>query len=207
MTWPACHPQWATPTGGAATLPNQSFQGQLKSLQELVERRSVAQDISAQWAGADELYRQVVPGAQKVAYLMCGDQGLAEDVTHDVFLKIVSNQKDFSHVENIQQYMNRSVINAVKSHWLSMTRRLKRQEKYSEGMPTVHAEDFSDQRAIVDALKKLSATQRAVIVLSYFQDYSDETIAKTLRCAVGTVKSNRSRGLTKLRQELSDELL
>jgi DNA-directed RNA polymerase specialized sigma24 family protein len=42
-------------------------------------------------------------------------------------------------------------------------------------------------------------------VLRFFDDMSETDIAKALRCSTGTVKSQTSRGLTRLREVLDDE--
>jgi DNA-directed RNA polymerase specialized sigma24 family protein len=46
---------------------------------------------------------------------------------------------------------------------------------------------------------------RAVLVLRYFEDLSELATAAALRCGVGTVKSQTSRGLTRLREVLAAE--
>jgi DNA-directed RNA polymerase specialized sigma24 family protein len=45
---------------------------------------------------------------------------------------------------------------------------------------------------------------RAVLVLRFFDDMSEADVAKALRCSLGTVKSQTSRGLARLRELLDD---
>jgi RNA polymerase sigma factor (sigma-70 family) len=45
---------------------------------------------------------------------------------------------------------------------------------------------------------QLSPRQRAVIVLRYYEDYDDATIAGLLNCSAGTVRTQARRALTKL---------
>jgi DNA-directed RNA polymerase specialized sigma24 family protein len=48
---------------------------------------------------------------------------------------------------------------------------------------------------------------RAVLVLRFFDDLSEVDTAIALRCGVGTVKSQTSRGLARLREVLGDHEL
>ena len=46
---------------------------------------------------------------------------------------------------------------------------------------------------------------RTAFVLRYFEDLTEAEVASVMGCAVGTVKSQIARGLTKLRGELRAE--
>ncbi len=64
-----------------------------------------------------------------------------------------------------------------------------------------------DQRAwLWQALQSLPVRQRAAIVLRYYEDLTEAQTAEAMGCAVGTVKSQVSAGLAKLRIALADEL-
>ena len=51
------------------------------------------------------------------------------------------------------------------------------------------------------ALGQLTAKQRAVIALRYFEDRSEAETAAIMGCTVGTVKSQASRAIAKLRKQ------
>ena len=66
-------------------------------------------------------------------------------------------------------------------------------------------EDALDRRdPLLRALAELSPGQRATVVLRYFDDQSEVETAAALGCRVGTVKSQTSRALTRLRELLAD---
>lgn len=50
-----------------------------------------------------------------------------------------------------------------------------------------------------DALARLTARQRTVLVLRYFEDLPEADVARLLGCTVGTVRSTAHRSLAKLR--------
>ena len=52
---------------------------------------------------------------------------------------------------------------------------------------------------VVSALRQLAPRQRATLVLRFWEDLSIEDTATILDCAVGTVKSNTSKALERIR--------
>jgi RNA polymerase sigma factor (sigma-70 family) len=64
-----------------------------------------------------------------------------------------------------------------------------------------------DRDQVVRALGELPERMRAVLVLRFFDDLSEADTATALRCGVGTVKSQTSRGLAKLRELVADETI
>ena len=55
------------------------------------------------------------------------------------------------------------------------------------------------------ALARLPARQRTVLVLRYYVDLSDATIAELMDCRPGTVRSQAARGLAAIRPLLESE--
>ena len=72
------------------------------------------------------------------------------------------------------------------------------------------ATTLASREAAWALLARLPRRQRAVLVLRYYADMSNEQVAKAMGCSVGAVRSNASRGLATLRAvvpDLDEELL
>jgi RNA polymerase sigma-70 factor (ECF subfamily) len=72
----------------------------------------------------------------------------------------------------------------------------------SDEDPERHALQVEDRAAVIDAIRRLPAHQRAVVMLRFYGDLSLEEIAVATEHPVGTVKSRLSRGVASLRDEL-----
>jgi RNA polymerase sigma factor (sigma-70 family) len=59
-----------------------------------------------------------------------------------------------------------------------------------------------ETQVLLAALRALPERQRAAVVLRHWCDLSEAETADAMKCSVGTVKSNASRGLARLRQAL-----
>jgi RNA polymerase sigma-70 factor (sigma-E family) len=64
------------------------------------------------------------------------------------------------------------------------------------------AGDLAEREDLLAALRALSARQRAVLVLRYFDDLTEAQTAEVLGCSVGSVKTHGYRGLERLRSLL-----
>ncbi|SEH00545.1 RNA polymerase sigma-70 factor, sigma-E family [Nonomuraea solani] len=139
----------------------------------------------------------------RVAYLACGDQTEAEDLLQTA-LERTYRQWDRVRHNSPEPYVRRVIINAA----ISRARRraiLKIIPMYSPPETPVRATDVDLRHVLMEALRALPPRQRAVIVLRYWEDYSETQTAEVLGCTVGTVKSQTSKAMAKLRTALGRE--
>ncbi|HUP99573.1 MAG TPA: SigE family RNA polymerase sigma factor [Aeromicrobium sp.] len=139
----------------------------------------------------------------RTAYLLTRDWGVAEDLVQTALLKTWQAWPRLG--DEREAYVRKIIVNQHVSWW---RRRWRQAELTSESPPDqAHAADHmgqADDRELVwQALGRLPARQRAVIVLRFFEDLTEVQTAALLDCSLGTVKSQASRALAKLRVDES----
>jgi RNA polymerase sigma-70 factor (sigma-E family) len=140
------------------------------------------------------------------AYLICGDRHLAEDLVQTALVKVALRWRQIrdGHPE---AYMRTILYRDAVSWW-----RRARREILVADLPDCHGPaDGTEPAALrvvfAAALARLTRKQRAVLVLRFFEDYTEAHTAEVLGIAVGTVKSQTAIALRRLRDlapELSD---
>lgn len=136
----------------------------------------------------------------RLAYILSGDRSLAEDLVQEAFAKAHRHWARVGAAGQPEAYVRRMVVN----EYLGWRRRRRNQEVPVEipdrPHPVDDAQVQAEQDAMWRALAVLPRQQRAVLVLRYYQDLSDDEIAILLGCAVGTVRSSASRAFAVLRR-------
>jgi RNA polymerase sigma-70 factor (sigma-E family) len=137
-------------------------------------------------------------GLTRFAYVLTGDRQLAEDLVQDCLLALHRRFGETLPIEAPVAYAHRVIVNGQ----VSRGRRLAGSEVVVQMVPDVgvDAADLSEQDAAWRMLAGLPHRQRAVLVLRYYVDLTDEEIARTLSCRVGTVRSLAARAFATLRE-------
>ncbi|MEV0201729.1 SigE family RNA polymerase sigma factor [Nonomuraea sp. NPDC050691] len=138
----------------------------------------------------------------RVAYLACGDQAEAEDLLQTALERTYRNWHRVRH-DSPEPYVRRVIVNAAISR---ARRRAILRIVPTRTLPEAPARsaDADLRNVLMDALRGLPPRQRAVVVLRYWEDLSEAQTAEVLGCTVGTVKSQASKALGKLRTALGE---
>jgi RNA polymerase sigma-70 factor (sigma-E family) len=138
------------------------------------------------------------PGLLRFGYLLTSGSDLAQDLVQDALVKMYSRWSSVGRIERPDAYLRRVMVNDLTNR----RRKLSNRETPSDPPDSAVADgtDAVSQRdEIWRILAQLPSRQRVVLVLRYYEEYSDEEIAAALGCAVSTVRSLASRAFTRLR--------
>jgi RNA polymerase sigma-70 factor (sigma-E family) len=137
------------------------------------------------------------PHLLRVAYLLTRDWATAEDVLQTALVKTWFAWRRVHG--NPDPYVRKIIANT----FMSLMRRRWTHEVVTDTLPdraVAGPDHYAEQEALWQLLGRLPARQRAVLVLRYFEDLTVEETAATLDITEGTVKSQASRALAKLRE-------
>ena len=134
----------------------------------------------------------------RTAYLLTRDHALAEDLLQTALTKAWFS---WSRIESDPEpYVRKILVNTFASWW---RRKWSGEHAYAEPPepePGPSGQDRADQRHdLWEAMGRLPRRQRAVVVLRFVEDLSEAETARLLGVAPGTVKSQTSKALAKLR--------
>lgn len=131
--------------------------------------------------------------------MLCGDPVEAEELVQSALVRVALRWPFVRDKDDPSGYVKRAIVHANISNW----RRIRSREVSADLLPERAIADRSDEIADHDRLRRALATlpprQRAVLVLRFLDDLSEDQTADVLGCSVGTVKSQTHKGLAKLR--------
>jgi RNA polymerase sigma-70 factor (sigma-E family) len=163
---------------------------------------NIAMSASKQDALREAFEQHYVP-LLRLCIALSGRRDVGEDIAQEAFVRAADRISDLP-TPQILPYLRRVGLNV----WRNRLRRLALESRFrpSRREPAHDASAHLDERAVVmEALSHLPARQRACVILRYLEDLSERETANILRCSIGTVKSQTSRALQKLRRRLEDE--
>ncbi|WP_148575730.1 SigE family RNA polymerase sigma factor [Nocardioides caldifontis] len=148
----------------------------------------------------ERLYATHYRGLVRLAVLLVRDQETAEEVVQDSFVAMHGRWGRLREPTKALAYLRQSVVNRSRS----VLRHRGVEAKHAPTLATgTEAPDQVAERLrrahVLDALQTLPRRQREVLVLRYYLDLDEASIAETLGISRGAVKSHASRGAAALR--------
>ncbi|MCT9080510.1 SigE family RNA polymerase sigma factor [Streptomyces fulvoviolaceus] len=136
----------------------------------------------------------------KTAVLLCGgDRHAGEDLLQNALVKVAGR---WQRIDEPEAYVRRILYRQQVSRWRLKWpgREVSVPEPPEVGAPGTDAAAATELRLVMrQALSRLTARQRTVLVLRYFEDLPEADVARLLGCSVGTVRSTTHRSLARLR--------
>ncbi|MBC9734662.1 SigE family RNA polymerase sigma factor [Nocardioides marmotae] len=157
-------------------------------------------------AAFGELVHATWPSLYRTAYLLLGDHAEAEDLVQTALAKTYASWSRVRTPEAAPAYARTVLVNTAAS-WFR--KRGWRNERPTSELPEAAAPagDLADRPTLLAALAQLAPRQRAVVVLRYYDDLPVAEVARALGCSEGTVKSQTSDALARLRTLLGDAVV
>ena len=151
------------------------------------------------------LYERYANDVLRVSYFYLGDRQQAEDVTQDVFIRLLTAAPDLRPGSE-KAWLLKVALNRCRDIWRAAW--VKRVVLGSPALDLAPAPDQIDDRLerqeLMAAIRKLPADFRDAILLHYYQGLGITEIAEMLNVPEGTISSRLSRGRKKLEQILKE---
>jgi len=145
-------------------------------------------------------------------YRLTGRQAPAEDLTHEVFLRMIRYRHTYQTGDGFEAWMYRIARNAfadyVKKTRLEMPAAEGEMEAVESGNPS-QFESLAKQQDLATlhrALRRLPDEKRELILLSRFQGLSYEQIGRIVGCETGTAKVRVFRAMKEMGRIYGDLL-
>jgi RNA polymerase sigma-70 factor (sigma-E family) len=153
----------------------------------------------------EEYAQSAWPSLYRYAYLLTGNHADAEDVAQQTLIKAHGSWSRVTGSESPSAYLRRILTNTFLSQRRPSGRRLELLTDAPPEAVVAPACGPEERMALWPHVRSLPPRQRAVIVLRYYEQLSEQEIADTLGCSRGTVKSTAHHALRALRAAIGSD--
>ena len=167
-------------------------------------------DHSPWHAECEALYREHALRLRRLCRLLLRNPQEAEDVAHEVFLKLVENYRGTDHAVVWGPWLTRVAINACRDRqraaWWRLWHGALEEVELVDSNPTPDAAALTGETRghIWRALQELSQRQREIFVLRHIEAWPTQEVAEALGLSTGSVKRHLFRAVARLRKELRE---
>jgi len=141
----------------------------------------------------------------RTAFIVVGDHQLAQDLLQEALVKAYVAWPRLRDATKAEAYVRRTIVTTA----ISWRRRRSFHEHPVALVPDARNADETERLATHDVLweqvRSLPPRQRAALVLRYYEDLSETETAALMGCSVGTVKSQVSAALRRLRKQVRSD--
>ncbi|GAA3755190.1 hypothetical protein GCM10022225_44930 [Plantactinospora mayteni] len=151
--------------------------------------------------GLDTLVAERGDALLATAVLLTGSRPAAEDLLQAGLERLM---RHWNRVRGDKEgYLRRTMYHLAVDQWRSRKRRPEVLTSVEPPGRPDGTDELHLRQVLIQALATLPPRQRAVLVLRYWEQFSEAEAAEMLGCSIGTVKSTASRGLSRLREVMA----
>lgn len=151
----------------------------------------------------EDLYERYATDVLRVSYYYLKDRQKAEDVTQDVFVRLITNRPQLEPGRE-KAWLFKVALNKCRDYWRgAWFRNTVLGHPAMELFPAPdEIEGIARSEALAHAVADLPAEFKEVVLLHYYQGFGITEISEILDIAEGTVSSRLSRARKKLEKSL-----
>lgn len=164
----------------------------------------------------DQLMQRFLPMIERYVYRLCRSNDITQDVVQETFLRLWERADRFdSEKATLSTWLHRIAHNLCMDHfrksarlnplpddWESEQAESATQTMVNQGSPESALEQDREATLVASALNELPERQRSVLVLSYFQGFSNQDIGAIHDLSVSAVESLLARARRNLTKRL-----
>jgi RNA polymerase sigma-70 factor (ECF subfamily) len=181
------------------------------------DRRLIAASLKGDPAAFGELVRRYQDRLYNTVYRLLDNADDAQDVVQDAFVNAYQSLDGFKGDSQFFTWLYRIAVNTAISHkrkqrlTLSIDsgrngeRRVEPLDDSDASRPEHALERAEEERRVQQALNRLSAEHRAVLILKDMEGQKYEAMAEILGVPIGTIRSRLHRARTELRELLEQD--
>jgi RNA polymerase sigma factor (sigma-70 family) len=170
-----------------------------------MEVAGTARDVADRPEGLEALYQRHASGTVRLAYLMTGDAGIAQDVAHEAFVKVGRKLLGLRNPEHARAYLYRTTVNLCRGRFRRLQTERAALQRLHRRAGVERLPDVEGRDELWSALIALPARQRAALFFRYYEDLTEAQAAEAVGCSVSALKALVGRGLKELRTQLEGE--
>lgn len=171
-------------------------------------RRGREGDIQA----LEAIYKQFNRPLFNLAYRYTYNSEVAEDLLHDIFLKVFSHLHDIRNEETFVGWIYRVAVNTCYSYLRRKKSQLQRTMPLDEVEGKIEAKTYKSgdetvKKSLDDAIQNLPGKMKSIFLLHDVQGFKHEEISRMLGCSMGTSKSQLFKARMKMREYLENKTM
>ncbi len=160
---------------------------------------------------AQELVNAYGDRLLRSAFSLCGNETDAQDIVQETFLQAIRSVHRFQGRSTVYTWLHSILLNLTRHYHRDRKRIVYDDELVGRevSLPEEHPNRLDTgtaSLALLEALRRLSAAHREVLVLRYYENMKIHEIARHLGISKGTVKSRLHYAIREMQKLLPEEL-